>query len=432
MKPPTLKEKSKIKNQISKLRNHRSAMMNSSVLLLLTFILGLLIMLTPVSVPASENWEEFAILPSTDDQELPDIDGDIVVWQQFVAEYGDYDIYVADMNNPDEPLAVVIGDANDQMRPAVFENTVVWQDYVYWQGSGDWDIWACDLSTSLKAGPEPVEGAGDTDRQQPVTFAVSKIFGNDEQVPAVHGNIVVWQDGAEGDYNIYGADITDFESPAEFTVAAFEYDQRMPAVYRNTVVWQDSYYGDEDILAADIWMRNRPAELGVTLEEFDQQHPAVWGDIVVWADNYFGDMDIYAADISDPNKPVEFAVTANESDQTNPDIDRNIVVWQDNRNGDWDIYGYNLTTRREFQITDEPHDQTNPAISGNTVVWEDSRDGNLQIFAIVLDGPEVARCTSKLAGDINGDCKVDFDDQAIMLSQWLECNLEPEEACISF
>jgi hypothetical protein len=66
------------------------------------------------------------------------------------------------------------------------------------------------------------------------------------------------------------------------------------------------------------------------------------------------------------------------------------------------------------------------------VIWEDSRDGNLQIYAMVLEGPEVARCTSKLAGDINGDCKVDFDDQAIMLSQWLECNLEPEEACISF
>jgi hypothetical protein len=73
-----------------------------------------------------------------------------------------------------------------------------------------------------------------------------------------------------------------------------------------------------------------------------------------------------------------------------------------------------------------------PGNSGNTVVWEDGRDGNLQIYATVLDGPEVARCTSKLTGDVNGDCKVDFDDQAIMLSQWLECNLEPTEACPPF
>jgi beta propeller repeat protein len=355
------------------------------------------------------------------------------------------------MNNPDDSLAVVIGDDNDQMCPAVFENIVVWQDFIVQEGSGDWDIWASDLSTSLKA--------GDSDRDQPVLFAVSNILDNDEQSPAIHGNIVVWQDGAEGNYNIFGADITDRSSPAEFVIVAFESDQRRPAIYRNTVVWQDSYYGDQDIYAADIWMRNRPAEFGVSLLEFDQQRPAIWGDIVVWADNYFGDMDIYAADLSkltaenaasaeNQNQnnnsadsaasavnnliSIEFAIAACEGEQTNPDIDRNIVVWQDNRNGDWDIYGYNLTTRQEFQITDEQHDQTNPAISGNVVVWEDSRDGNLQIFAIVLDGLEVAICTSKLAGDINGDCKVDFDDQAIMLSQWLECNLEPEEACTSF
>ena len=389
-----------------------------------TFIFVLFITAMSVSAPAAESWKEFAVWPSTDDQELPDIYGDIIVWQQFVAEFGDYDVYVADINNPDDPLIVILGYDSDQMRPAVFENIVVWQDYILEDGSGDWDIWACDIS----------------DLEQPVKFAVSKIFDNDEQLPAIHGNIVVWQDGAEGDYDIYGADITDPNNPSEFAVVDFEHDQQRPAIYRNTIVWQDSYYGDEDILAADIWMRNKPAEFGVTLAEFDQQRPAIWGDTVVWADNYFGDMDIYAADLSptlnagasDPNNPVEFAIVNNEAEQTNPDIDRNIVVWQDNRNGDWDIYGYNLTTRREFQITDNPHDQTNPDISGNTVVWEDSRDGNLQIFAMVLDGPEVARCKSKLAGDINGDCKVDFDDQAIMLSQWLECNLEPEEACLTF
>jgi hypothetical protein len=104
------------------------------------FLAGIL-----VSVGQAGNWTEFAIWPATDDQQEPDIWGNIVVWQQFVSEYGDYDIYIADINNPGEPEAFVIGDANDQTNPAVYEDVVVWQDYVVWEGSADWDIRAADI-----------------------------------------------------------------------------------------------------------------------------------------------------------------------------------------------------------------------------------------------------------------------------------------------
>ncbi len=378
------------------------------------------------SVGQAGNWQEFAVWPTTDEQEAPDIWGKTIVWQQFVYEYGDYDIYVADINapginNPADPSVFVIGDANNQTNPAVYENIVVWQDYVVWEGTADWDIRAADIS----------------DQAEPQIFAVSDIADNNERKPAIHGNTVVWQDGDAGDFNIYGADITDPANPAEFLIAEFERDQQGPAIYRTTVVWQDNFFGDWDIYAADIWQRNKPAEAPVSFIENDQQSPAIWGDIVVWEDNFFGDWDIYAADISDfdrlsraePNNPVEFAITTNESSQTNPDIDNNIVVWQDYRNNNWDIFGYNLTTQEEFQITDDTHDQTDPAISGNVVVWQDNRNGNSEIYAVVLDGPEVARCTFRIAGDVNGDCKIDFEDSAIIASHWLECYLEPAEAC---
>ncbi len=372
------------------------------------------------SVVQGGNWQEFAVWPTTDEQEAPDIWGDIIVWQQFVAEYGDYDIYIADINNPSEPLVFVIGDSNDQTSPVVYENMVVWQDYVVWGDSADWDIRVADINNLA----------------EPQIFAVSDVVDNNECKPAIHGNTVVWQDGDAGDFNIYGADITDLGNPSEFQIAEFEHDQQGPAIYRTIVVWQDNFFGDWDIYSADIWRRNKPAEAAVSYIENDQQSPAIWGNIVVWQsygllteDNFFGDWDIYAADISGPNDPVEFAITTNESSQTNPDIDGNIIVWQDYRNNNWDIFGYNLTTQKEFQITDDSHDQTNPAISGKVVVWQDNRNANSEIYAVVLNGPVVARCESRISGDVNGDCKIDFADFAIMASRWLECYLEPAEAC---
>jgi hypothetical protein len=43
-----------------------------------------------------------------------------------------------------------------------------------------------------------------------------------------------------------------------------------------------------------------------------------------------------------------------------------------------------------------------------------------------LTGPY---CTEPIPGDVNDDCKVDFVDLAIMVSHWLQCNLDQPEAC---
>jgi formylglycine-generating enzyme required for sulfatase activity len=41
----------------------------------------------------------------------------------------------------------------------------------------------------------------------------------------------------------------------------------------------------------------------------------------------------------------------------------------------------------------------------------------------------IPACIQPPAGDLNGDCKVDFQDLAIMADEWLDCGLEPPEAC---
>lgn len=47
-----------------------------------------------------------------------------------------------------------------------------------------------------------------------------------------------------------------------------------------------------------------------------------------------------------------------------------------------------------------------------------------------IHGSEIqAECVAPLAGDVNDDCRVDMRDLAVMLSDWLKCNLEPRDRC---
>ena len=376
--------------------------------------MALVFILSLVQLINAAQWEEFIIYESSYNQLHPDVDGQIIVWQQEVEIDGtiDSDIYGADLD-AGSIFAIAEHTANQQL-PSISDNLVTWQDN-YW---GDWDVYVTDISV----------------QNSPVDHLVTPYL--DDQInPVVHGNTVVWQhyfeDASTGqpDWDIYGADITEPNAPSLFTIAEFLNNQSRPAVYRNTVLWSDDSHGDIDISSADIWKQNKPEFLDIALLEADQENVAIWDDTVIWQDNYYGDWDIYGANISSPQKPVEFTVANNTSNQTNPDICKHIVVFEDDRNGDLDIYGYNLITQTEFQITDNSADQINPAISGNLVVFQDNRNGNWNIYAVELTGPEIADCTESIPGDANNDCKVDMVDFALLLSNWLECNLSDEDAC---
>jgi len=201
-------------------------------------------------VAQAGRWPQIPVLAGPDDQEHPDIHGTTVVWQEFVSEFGDYDIYVVDVNDLDNVFFTVLGNDNDQTNPAVYGRRVVWQELVTEQETSDWDIRMADV----------------TDFEAPVGYVVTGLPGNDEERPAIHGNVIVWQDTNGVDYDVYGADITDPCAPLEFAVAAFEFDQKSPSIYRDTVVWQDNLFGDWDLLAADIWLQDRPTQFPATAD----------------------------------------------------------------------------------------------------------------------------------------------------------------------
>jgi beta propeller repeat protein len=58
---------------------------------------------------------------------------------------------------------------------------------------------------------------------------------NIQQYPAIYGNVVVWKDDRNGNWDIYGYDLS---TENEFQITEDVSDQEWPAIYGNTVVWK--------------------------------------------------------------------------------------------------------------------------------------------------------------------------------------------------
>ncbi len=167
--------------------------------------------------------------------------------------------------------------------------------------------------------------------------------------PAVSGHTVVWVQHHNLDrsvldqwqkmpYDICGADVSDLEQPAYFTIAT-EVGRRDPFplgyetgdfdsvvdVSGHIVVWE----GNGDIYAADIADRDHIEVFTVCDDAGRQYDPAVSGHYVVWTDLRNGDEDVYAADISDPQNVKVFVVAAGEGAQMQAAIDGCVVLYLD-------------------------------------------------------------------------------------------------------
>lgn len=175
--------------------------------------------------------------------------------------------------------------------------------------------------------------------------------------------------------------------PTEFAIGTATSSQNYPAIYGNIVVWQDSRNGNYDIYGKNL---STGQEFAICTAANTQSSPAIYGDVVVWHDSRNGNNDIYAKNLSTGQ---EFAVCTAENNQEVPVIYDDIVVWQDVRNGNYDIFGKNLSTGVEFAVCTDANTQQQPAICGGMVVWEDNRNGNWDIYGsysiIPVLGPRI-------------------------------------------
>jgi beta propeller repeat protein len=219
----------------------------------------------------------FEVLSTFADERLPAISGDWVVAQTRTDGDASWDVVGVDISNPDDPHRFWLDDSReDDWRPDIHGSMVVYEDSY----DGMPFISGRDISDPNRPAWFPVYGRGDT-----------------QQTPAIYGNWVVWQDKVQdasviaGDNIFHPVQARVFESDDPNTSAS-------PDIYNNVVVWQDRRNGNWDIYGYNLTTK---VVFAITSNPADQTDPAITfsprhnGYVVVWQDNRNGDWDIYGA-----------------------------------------------------------------------------------------------------------------------------------------
>ena len=271
-------------------------------------------------------------------QLVPDVYGDRVVWMDF--RRGRWDIHAYDFLTEEEECLTEEkhppSDHYHSYHPIIYGNKVIWFD-----SSGS--AYMYDFITGEE---KPISKYG-----------------------PMHGdNIVVMKSEDIYVYNLSA----ETEIPVLVGQAGLRSDA---AIYGDRVVWQDGRNGNWDIYMYDL---STGKETRVTDDPGDQKEPQIYGGKIVWHDDRNGNWDIYMYDVETGE---ETQITDNSAPQLEPDVYGNIIVWQGKGSTGSGIYMYNLSTGETIQITDAPGTQRNPEIHGRRIVWEGSCGGYLNIYA---------------------------------------------------
>lgn len=265
------------------------------------------------------------------------------------------------------PFTNITDDNIAHYNPAIFENYVVYEEWINGEGK---DVWLYNITTGEK---------------------LKLNSGSDGMAlqPDIYGDRVVWQDNRSGVYKIYTylisrPDIGDYQ------LLDIDGEQTDPAIYENTLVWID-HRGDE--FSANVFMYDISTALITQIttdDDYQQSSPDIWGNIIVYEDGRNGNRDIYMYNIYTKE---ETQLTEDNAYQTNPCIYKTRVIWEDERNGNLDLYMHNMSyAGTVFEEVDFPiytgegfrkistSNDKNPSIYGDYIVFQSYRNGSWNIY----------------------------------------------------
>ncbi|MCT8337481.1 PGF-pre-PGF domain-containing protein [Methanoculleus sp. Afa-1] len=251
-----------------------------------------------------------------------------------------------------------------------------------------------------------------------VPFAV---FPGSQENPDVDGDMVVWEDGRNGNKEIY---FSNSPGTSGTRITNDPASQEKPSISGDYIAWQDYRNGNWDIY---LYKRSTGETTQLTNDTGKQWLPIVRGNYVAWYDSSSGDTNVVLYDIAAGSKDIiecdakttipggstEFKpalsekyvawieeideriryysiedgeikgpVSTSTAAQSWPSLYGSVVAWEDNRHASPDIYMTNLDNPSggEQRITSDGSDQVSPALTGQILAWEDKRDPPRSIY----------------------------------------------------
>ena len=279
--------------------------------------------------------------------------------------------------------------------------------------------------------------------------------GNDNYIPTVtlskNGNgMVVWQDGRNGEINIYGQVYDSLGIPSG---PNFKVSQNTGSIYENYP--SAARYGDSILVffqpGYGQWLLNDGTPSGPTIYFYTYMmapNVAVGdsGIFIVWHNNVSGSgYEVFFKRFTFAGDSIGSRIIVNDdggsSDQRLPKIalsgnGKIIVVWQDLRGGDLDVYAQLFDAGgnkigSNFIVNDSTvnaQDQPECSIDydGNfVIVWNDYRSGNKDIYGQLYNATGVPIDTNFLINDDGGayyqnDVYCSMDSAGNFVVVWLD------------
>jgi len=321
--------------------------------------------------PWTPEGEEILLVPQT--SKNPKIHNNKVVYEFYSEPYGQSDIYLKNLDTEGTiPISV---NPNNQSRPDIYNNLIVWTD----DRNSNLDIYMYNLATQTETN---ITSNVSTNSSYSAIYGDYIVFTNTISVEAdeiktynIHTGVTKVIDPVSASVHKIGLKI--FENHIIWTETNSVGAPEVTKSYIYNILTEEKNLLAEQSCATDLsnkWIAwtnlSQYPYIDVYIQDKGTQEEhnitnntigrsggaAISEDIIVWQnileiiDPWNDDSDIYIHRMQDPIG-ANHQITTNEKNQVKPDIFENIIIWEDYRYDDPATLGFSETNIYMFEIT---------------------------------------------------------------------------------